>query len=174
MKILTGLFLILVLTFTAFAQQNKNAKRLAENFSAVSISGENIELKNLKGKVVLITFWTTRCPVCAAEIPKLNQLAASYKNKDVVFLGLTTDNESKVKDYLKKKPFNFNLLPNSFGILLKYADSNGDGNVSLGYPGHFLINQNGEIVLKTSGFDKTETLDKEINRLLNSAQRKSE
>jgi len=168
------LFLTLVLTFSAFAQSNKRAKPLAENFTAVSLSGQNIELNNLKGKVVLITFWTTRCPICAAEIPKLNQLAASYKDKDVVFLGLTTDNESKVKDYHKKKPFNFNLLPNSFGILLKYADKDGDGNISFGYPGHFLINQNGEIVLKTNGFDKTKILDKEISRLLSSNQNKSE
>lgn len=141
---------------------------MAENFAAVTLNGQNIELGALKGKVVLITFWTTRCPICAAEIPKLNQLTASYKGKDVVFLGLTTDNESTVKEYLKKKPFNFNLVPNSFGILLKYADKDGDGNIKMGYPGHFLINQNGEIVLKTNGYNKTETLDREINRLLNS------
>lgn len=174
MKKLSVLFLILISAFAVFAQQNKKAKSAAENFSAVSLTGENIELKNLRGKVVLITFWTTRCPICAAEIPKLNQLAADYKDKDVVFLGLTTDNESQVKEYLKKKPFNFHLLPNSFGILLKYADANGDGNISLGYPGHFLINQNGEIVLKISGFDKTGILTKEINRLLNSNKNKSD
>jgi peroxiredoxin len=174
MKILTVLFLILVFSFAASAQQNKRSKPLAENFSAAGLNGQTIELNNLKGKVVLITFWTTKCPICAAEIPKLNQLAASYKDKDVVFLGLTTDNESKIKDYIKRKPFNFNLVPNSFGILLKYADKDGDGNLSFGYPGHFLINQNGEIVLKANGFDKTEILDKEIKRLLNSNQRKSE
>jgi peroxiredoxin len=174
MKILTVLFLILVFSLAASAQQNKRSKPLAENFSAAGLNGQTIELNNLKGKVVLITFWTTKCPICAAEIPKLNQLAASYKDKDVVFLGLTTDNESKIKDYIKRKPFNFNLVPNSFGILLKYADKDGDGNLSFGYPGHFLINQNGEIVLKANGFDKTEILDKEIKRLLNSNQRKSE
>ena len=174
MRILTALTLTLVLSFAAFAQQNKKAKPAADNFTAATLSGENIELSSLKGKVVLMTFWTTRCPICAAEIPKLNQLAASYKGKDVVFLGLTTDNESKVKDYIKKKPFNFNLMPNSFGILLKYADKDGGGNISFGYPGHFLINQDGEIVLKANGFDKTPTLDKEIKRLLNSAPKKAE
>ena len=35
-----------------------------------------------------------------------------------------------------------------------------------GDPAHFLINKQGEIELKTSGFDKTEKLNSEINRLL--------
>jgi peroxiredoxin len=93
-------------------------------------------------------------------------MAAKYKGKDVVFLGLTTDDDSKVKQYIRKKPFDFYLLPNSFGILLKYADKDGDGNVTMGYPSHFLINQTGEIELKTSGFKKTEKLAAQIDKLL--------
>ena len=103
---------------------------------------------------------------CVAEIPQLNQLATSYQDKDVVFLGLTTDNEAKVQSFIKKKPFAFNLLPNSFSILLKYAEKDGNGNINMGYPTHFLINQKGEIELKTDGFDKIELLKSNIIRLL--------
>ncbi len=166
MRLLSVLFLALALSFSAFAQTNKNSKPLAENFTATALDGKNVNLADLKGKVVLMTFWSTKCPICAAEIPKLNQLAASYAGKDVVFLGLTLDNDANVKNYLKKKPFNFNLLPNSFGILLKYADKDHDGKISLGYPAHFLINQKGEIEVKTNGFDKTALLDKQISKLL--------
>lgn len=163
MKNTVVLFLILLFSCVAFAQKNKP---LAENFSAASMNGQTVELNNLKGKVVVISFWTTRCPVCHSEIPKLNSLAARYKNRNVVFLGLTTDNETKVENYIKKNPFNFTLVPNSFGILLKYAEKDGQGNILMGYPAHFVINQSGEIELKTSGFDKTEKLNSEINRLL--------
>lgn len=163
MKNLAVLFLILIFSCAAFAQKNR---AVAENFSAASMNGQTVELSNLKGKVVVISFWTTRCPICHEEIPKLNNLAAQYKNKDVVFLGLTTDNEAKVEAYVKKNPFNFNLIPNSFGILLKYAEKDRSGNIMMGYPAHFVINKQGEIELKTSGFDKTEKLDAEINRLL--------
>ena len=166
MRLLTVLFLTFLFSFSAFAQSNKNSKPLAENFTATALDGKNFNLDEQRGKVVLITFWSTRCPICAAEIPKLNNLAASYKDKDVVFLGLTLENDQKVKSYLKKKPFNFNLLPNSFGILLKYADKDGDGKISMGYPAHFLINKKGEIELKTNGFDKTAMLDKQISKLL--------
>lgn len=163
MKNLTVLFLILVFSCVAFAQKNNP---VAENFSAASMNGKTFELSNLKGKVVVISFWTTRCPICHEEIPKLNNLAAQYKNKDVVFLGLTTDNEAKVEAYVKKNPFDFNIIPNSFGILLKYAEKDRSGNIIMGYPAHFVINKQGEIELKTSGFDKTEKLNSEITRLL--------
>lgn len=69
---------------------------------------------------------------------------------------------------MKKAPFKFDTLPNSFGVVLKYADKDEDGNIAMGFPAHFLINQKGEIELKTSGFAKTEMLDARINQLLSS------
>ncbi len=168
MRFLSFLFLTVLLSFSAVSvQSNKNSKPLAENFTATSLDGKNFNLAELRGKVVLVTFWSTRCVICAGEIPKLNKLAASYKDKDVVFLGLTLENDQKVKSYLKKKPFNFNLLPNSFGILLKYADKDKDGAVTMGYPAHFLINQKGEIEVKAEG-KKTELIIKKISQLLTS------
>ncbi|MEP6900706.1 MAG: TlpA disulfide reductase family protein [Actinomycetota bacterium] len=170
MKLLRIFFcLALVLSFTAYAFGQKS-KQLAENFSAATMAGQTVELESLKGKVVLITFWSTKCPICDSEIPKLNQIANSYKGKDVVFLGLTTDNPTKVESFLKMKPFNFDIIPSSFGVLLKYADRDRTGNINMGYPAYFLINQAGEIEMKDSGWDKTEKLDSQINRLLTSGK----
>jgi len=167
MKNLIGLFLILAFSATVFGQQSK-AKPLAETFSATSLDGKAFDLAELKGKVVVLTFWSTRCPICHKEIPKLNRLVKTYKDKAVIFLGLTMENPNKVGAYLKKTSFKFDILPNSFGVVLKYADKDGDGNVAMGFPAHFLINQKGEIELKTSGFDKTETLGLRISQLLRS------
>ena len=74
---------------------------------------------------------------------KLNQIAKSYQGKDVVFLGLTTDNPTRVESFLKMKPFNFEIMPSSFGVLLKYADRERSGNIAMGYPAYFLVNQDG-------------------------------
>lgn len=165
MKLPIIIIFIFVFSFAVFAQQNRG-KIMAENFSAVATNGKTFELSTLQGKVVVLTFWSTKCAICHNEIPKLNKLAASYKNKEVVFLALTMNNEATVKAYIKDNPFNFNILPNSFGVVLKYADKDGGGRINMGFPAHFLINQAGEIELKTSGFDKTAKLDAEINRLL--------
>ncbi len=167
LKVILSFVLAAALTQFAFGQKSKT---LAENFSAATMDGQTVELESLKGKVVLITFWSTKCPICDSEIPKLNQIANNYKGKDVVFLGLTTENPTKVESFLKMKPFNFNIIPSSFGVLLKYADRDRAGNINMGYPAYFLVNQNGEIELKDSGWDKTEKLNSQISRLLTSGK----
>jgi peroxiredoxin len=165
MKNLIALFLVLAFSVCAFSQQ-LNAKTSAETFSATALDGKTFDLAELKGKVVVLTFWSTRCAICHSEIPKLNQLVKTYKDNDVVFLGLTMENESKIASYLKKTSFDFNILPNSFGVVLKYADKGNNGAINMGFPAYFLINQQGEIELKTSGYDKTAALDARINQLL--------
>jgi len=152
----------------------QNGRELAKNFSAVSMGGDKVELTALKGKVVVLTFWSTRCQNCHSVIPKLNRIASSYKDKGVVFLALTMENQAKVEGYLRKTRFNFEILPNTFDVLLKYADTNGTGFIEMAFPTHFLVNQNGEIELKTSGFDKTGQLSSGINRLLSSGQTRVE
>ena len=163
--ILSAVFCFL-LSFSVFAQYNN--KQIAEDFEATDLGGQSFSLGDFKGKVVLLSFWSTRCPICQSEIPKLNRLTEKYNGKDVVFIGLTNDNETKINAFLKKNPFNFRITPNSFGVLLKYADKDGAGNINMGYPAHYLINQQGEIELKKSGWDKTASLDAQISRLLSS------
>ncbi len=168
-KSLILIVLVAVAAATAFAQQNKP---LAENFSGVTLDGQTVELESLRGKVVLMTFWSTKCAICDAEIPKLNRLAADFKDKDVVFLGLTADNPTLVEGYLQKRPFNFSLMPASFGVLVKYADRDREGNLNMGFPAYFVVNQQGEIELKASGWDKTEKVTLQIKRLLENSQAK--
>jgi peroxiredoxin len=89
-----------------------------------------------------------------------------FRSRDVVFLALTTENEARLEPFLRKNPFRFDILPNSFGILLKYADMDRAGNINIGFPAHYLINRRGKIQLRTSGWDKAEKLEGQINRLL--------
>ncbi len=170
-RVLQVICLVLVAAAGVFAQKSKP---LAENFSGATMDGQTVELESLRGKVVVMTFWSTKCAICVSEIPKLNQLASNYNGKDVVFLGLTTDNPTIVESFIKNRPFNFNLMPGSFGVLLKYADRDRAGNLNMGFPAYFVINQQGEIELKASGWDKTNAVTSQVNRLLITGQAKVE
>lgn len=161
-KILVLIF-ILLFSIAVFGQKNKIS---AENFSATSLDGQTFELENLRGKVVLLTFWSTRCEICVAEIPKLNQMAENFKGKDVVFLAPTMEQANSITPFLKKNPFDFNILPDGFGVVLKFAERDRQGRLQMGFPAHFVINQNGEIELKTEGFNKIGLLNSTINSLL--------
>lgn len=165
------IFLIAVAAIGVSAQQNKP---VAQNFSGATLDGQTVELEALRGKVVVMTFWSTKCAICVSEIPKLNNIVANFKDKEVVFLGLTTDNPTLVESFVRNRPFNFNLMPGSFGVLLKYADRDRDGNLNMGFPAYFVINQLGEIELKASGWDKTGAVTSQVNRLLITGQAKVE
>lgn len=156
----------LLLALSVFGQYNN--KQVAEDFTGTDLNGQTYNLNDFKGKVILLTFWSTRCAICHSEIPNLNRMSQKFNGKDVIFIALTMENDAKVNTYLKKNPFNFRITPNSFGVVLKYADKDGNGNINMGFPAHYLINQNGEIEMKSGGWDKTEKIESQINRLLNS------
>ena len=166
MRFINLFLLTLVISASAFAQQSLKTGTAAPDFNAESLDGKIYNLSQLQGKVVVLTFWSTRCAICHNEIPKLNEVARRYKDKDVVFLALTMENQVKVEPYLRKNPFAFNILPNTFGVFLKYADMDKGGNINMGFPSYFLIDQQGAISLKSNGWDKTEKLESQIQQML--------
>ena len=165
-NILLIAFLTAAFTVTAFSQTGLKTGVAAPAFSAISLDGKTYDLNELRGSVVVVTFWSTRCAICHEEIPKLNQFAGRYGQKKVVFLALSMENEEKIAGYLKSNPFKFEILPNSFGIVLQYADRDKAGNLDMGFPSFFVIDQQGTIRYKASGYDKTVPLDNAIRKLL--------
>ncbi|MCX7005179.1 MAG: TlpA disulfide reductase family protein [bacterium] len=55
----------------------------------------NVTLKDLADKIVVVEFWATWCPPCRKSIPHLIELNAQYKDKGVVFIGLTNEDYKK-------------------------------------------------------------------------------
>ena len=168
MRVFNIFFLAIILATSAYTQQSLGIGSAAPDFSADGIDGKTYNLSQLQGKVVVLTFWSTRCQICHSEIPKLNQVVERYRGKDVVFLAITMDNQVKVEPYIRKTPFNFNILPNSFGVFLQYADKDRGGNINMGFPAHFLVDRRGAIRLRTDGWDKAANLDTQIARVLGS------
>ena len=166
MRLVKTLLLTFVLAAGAFAQQDLKVGQAAPDFAATTIDGRPVSLKELQGKVVVLTFWSTRCEICHNEIPKMNQIVDRYRGKDVVFLALTMENAAKVQPYLQKNPFNYTILTNGFGVVLKYANMSKDGAIKMGFPSYYVIDKNGQIDHRAEGWDKTSTLEAKISRLV--------
>ncbi|MGH9947855.1 MAG: TlpA family protein disulfide reductase [Pyrinomonadaceae bacterium] len=164
--VLKTLIIAMLLTTAAAAQQQLRPGTAAPDFTAESLDGKYYSLSQLQGKVVVLTFWSTRCEICIAEIPKLNRVAERYSDQDVVFLGLTMENGTRIEPFLRKHPFHFSIVPNSFGVVLKYADMDKSGGIDMGFPTHFVINKHGAIVHRTAGWDKAENIDAQISKVL--------
>jgi thiol-disulfide isomerase/thioredoxin len=69
-----------------------------------AIKGSTVSIKGLKGKVVVIDFWATWCGPCVAEMPKMKELYAKYRDQGVEFIGVSLDQpkEQGGLDKLKK------------------------------------------------------------------------
>jgi thiol-disulfide isomerase/thioredoxin len=82
-------------TGCANAQSNKSAIRLSSEGSMPSLTGATVWLNSapltpasLRGKVVLINFWTFSCINSLRQLPYLRAWAAKYKNQGLVVVGV--------------------------------------------------------------------------------------
>lgn len=67
------------------------------------VKGKPVDLADAKGKkVVVVEFWATWCPPCRTSIPHLTELQKKFKEKDVVFVGVTDEKADVVKPFVKK------------------------------------------------------------------------
>lgn len=132
----------------------------AKDFKFKDISGTAYSLKALKGKVIVLNFWFVECKPCVMEIPELNELVEKYKQQDVVFLGLATNNEKKVLEFIASHAFNYALVANTQAYANAYHIS--------GFPTHMVIDQNGKIAFSATGYVPTtiDQLDAVIGKLL--------
>jgi peroxiredoxin len=166
MRIISTTLLLLVLMSAAYAQQNLQVGQAAPDFAAQTLDGQPVNLKDLNGKVVVLTFWSTRCAICHAEFPKLNQIVERYQSQDVVFLAVTMENAAKVNPYLQKNRINSTVVTNGFGVVLKYANMTKEGAINMGFPSYFLINKEGAISHRAEGWNRSQVLDSQISKLL--------
>ena len=101
-----------------------------------TVDGRTITSNDLKGKVVMINFWSTTCGPCIIEMPELNRLQEDYKDK-VVFLAPLPEDKVKAAKLLSKHPFQFEIAPNSSDLFEQLGID--------GYPTNFFVNREGII-----------------------------
>jgi peroxiredoxin len=66
---------------------------VAPPFTLRTPTGKPVSLRSLRGKAVLLEFFATWCPHCAAEAPHLRRLHASLPKKDFAFVAINADSE---------------------------------------------------------------------------------
>jgi thiol-disulfide isomerase/thioredoxin len=112
----------------------------APELTVKDIEGNPITLASLKGKTVLLDFWTTWCPPCRADAPALDKLYSKYGGKDLVIVGISVSEDRViVEKFLKEHPHSFSVVlttenemprPYQIGIFPTYIVINGDGTVA--------------------------------------------
>jgi thiol-disulfide isomerase/thioredoxin len=77
-------------------------KPLAMKFEA--IDGRDVDVRTLKGKVVLIDFWSTWHGPCLGEIPKLKAVYDSFHDQGFEIVGICLDwDKAALRKFVQEK-----------------------------------------------------------------------
>ncbi|MEO8400664.1 MAG: thioredoxin family protein [Gammaproteobacteria bacterium] len=114
------------------------------------INSEPLQLNQLKGKVVLIDFWTYSCINCIRTLPYLREWYKKYHNDGLVIIGVHSPefdfekNLDNVKNAVVKDGIVYPVaLDNQFNTWRNYDNRY--------WPAHYLIDKNGNVVYQHFG-----------------------
>jgi thiol-disulfide isomerase/thioredoxin len=114
-------------------------EQAAPALSLPDLAGRQHDLADYRGKVVLVNFWASWCAPCLVEMPSMQRLTSTLKDRPFALLAVNVK-EAKAKVWRFKK-----LLKVSFPALL---DSDGVATQAWDvqfYPTSFLIDAEGKI-----------------------------
>jgi thiol-disulfide isomerase/thioredoxin len=142
----------------------------APNFAGISnwFNSAPLNIADLRGKVVLVDFWTYGCVNCVNTLPRVTELYAKYKDRGLVVVGIHTPefpferSASNVQAALKRH-----------GITYPVAQDNDSQTWNAWrnqyWPAQYIVDQSGKIVFRHDGEGQYEEIDRTIARLLNAS-----
>ncbi len=120
-------------------------RRAAPSFVLQLPGGGALDVRDLRGKVVLLDFWASWCQPCRDEAPALAQVYREYRERDVEFVGVNLwDNPGDAELFLQQQGHQY---PNGIDAEGKIAISYG----VRGIPEKFFIGRDGSIARKFTG-----------------------
>lgn len=112
---------------------------------AFELQGRSLELKSLRGQVVLLNFWATWCPPCVAEMPSLERLHQRLHPGGLFVLGVSVDADpAAYQAFLRDHRISFATLRDpDRRISTLYG--------TFRYPETYLIDRQGRLVRRVIG-----------------------
>ena len=135
-------------------------KSISLKFTAVD--GRKVDLSEMKGKVVLVDFWTTWCGPCVTELPRIKAAYEKFRGQGFEVIGLSSDeNKDTLQRFLNKNGVSW---PQHFdgkcGFENKFESEFGVN----GFPHMFLVDKQGR--LRFDNVRAKDGFEEQITKLL--------
>jgi thiol-disulfide isomerase/thioredoxin len=105
-RVLCLLLPVLLAAAFAFAGDDSDDNdKPAPRFRAKTTSGESFNNESVKGKAVLLEFWTTWCQYCHQEEALVEQINQEFSDRGLIVLAIdVAESKKTVKKYLEQHP----------------------------------------------------------------------
>jgi cytochrome c biogenesis protein CcmG/thiol:disulfide interchange protein DsbE len=105
-----GLAVLAFATTAAVAAAGLIGQR-APDFALPAAVGSNVRLSEYRGQAVIISFWSSRCSVCARQLALLDRLYSTYRSSGLIVLAVSVDDEPlQAEQYARAHAGGFPLL----------------------------------------------------------------
>jgi thiol-disulfide isomerase/thioredoxin len=79
--------------------------------SRPDLSGKVVDLKDLRGKVVVVNFWATWCEPCREEMPSLARLRERFQGRPLEVLTVNYgEGTTRIRDFLQRQNISLPVL----------------------------------------------------------------
>jgi len=125
------------------------------------LRGEIVRLSAYRGKVVLLTYWTTTCGQCASEMAWFNEFQRRYREQGFEVVGVSVDQGGveSVKPFVTSRPIDYQVVL-------------GDRNAGLNprsIPTTFILDRDGRVAARHVGYCSKRELESDIQAVLTEA-----
>lgn len=128
---------------------------MAPDFVVQSFAdGREVKLSDYRGKVVVLDFWASWCGPCKASMPHNQEVAAAYKDQDVVIFAVCVwDEHSKAAAWLKENQPHYPDLHWAFDPAGRSDDNTAKRLYAVnGIPAQFIIGRDGRMIDSITGY----------------------